>query len=216
MPNAQLRFRRLSVPSLEASHRYPLYVRRAFQPVADRHSVTLGLLRGADRAECLRGLERFSDRPAVDDLPLHSRRASAASNRRLPLTSRRIETDRQPVYANGVAMSRSAAQNIGHLNAVGSTRRTASAPSGKARIASAMKIPSASRTPTALTPQEAHEKPVAGMRSRDWVTRVPHTIISDAIQTGASTGPHHGSGHRKRMSQSNRGVGKTEMMRRKT
>ena len=37
-----------------------------------------------------------------------------------------------------------------------------------------------------------------------------------AIETGASTGPHHGSGNRKRMSQSNGDAGQPEMMRRKT
>jgi hypothetical protein len=40
---------------------------------------------------------------------------------RLPLTSRRLDNDRQPVCANGVAISRSAAPNTGQLKAVGST-----------------------------------------------------------------------------------------------
>ena len=54
-------------------------------------------------------------------LALHSYRESAVSNRRLPLTSRRLDNDRQPACANGVAMSRSAAPNTGQLKAVGST-----------------------------------------------------------------------------------------------
>ena len=54
-------------------------------------------------------------------LVLHSYRESAVSSRRLPLTSRRLDHDRQPVCANGVAMSTSAAPNTGQLNAVGST-----------------------------------------------------------------------------------------------
>ena len=54
-------------------------------------------------------------------LALHSYRESGVSNRRLPLTSRRLDNDRQPVCANGVAMSRSAAANTGQLKAVGST-----------------------------------------------------------------------------------------------
>lgn len=59
--------------------------------------------------------------PARWDLALHSYRESAVSNRRVPLTSRRLDNDRQPVCANGVAMSRSAAPNTGQLKAVGST-----------------------------------------------------------------------------------------------
>jgi hypothetical protein len=37
------------------------------------------------------------------------------------LTSRRLDHDRQPVWAKGVAISRTAAPNIGQLKAVGST-----------------------------------------------------------------------------------------------
>src|ERR1044072_8389130 len=72
-----------------------------------------------------------------------------------------------------------------------------------------MNTPRASRTPAQLTAHAAQPNPVIGMRSPLWVTRVPHTIINDAIETGASTGPHHGSGNRKRMSQSNRDEGAT-------
>ena len=70
--------------------------------------------------------------------------------------------------------------------------------------------------PAPHTLHEVRVKRVAGWRLCHWVTRVPHTIISEAMETGASTGPHHGSGNRKRMSQSNGDAGQPEMMRRKT
>ena len=86
------------------------------------------LLRGGSR-----GLQITASRGAGDGLtqaghwkltccfPLYSERESAVSNRRLPLTSRRLDNDRQPMCTNGVAMSRSAAPNTGQLKAVGST-----------------------------------------------------------------------------------------------
>ena len=54
-----------------------------------------------------------------------------------------------------------------------------------------------------------------GSRS-NCVTSVPHAIISMAINTGASTGPHHGNGSRKRMSQSNSECGQPHITFRKT
>ena len=117
---------------------------------------------------------------------------------------RRLDNDRQTPCASDVDMSTTATANSGQLNAAGSTWRTASGPPGKARIASAMNTHSASRMPAA---QDRRVKRVSGTPSRDCVTSVPHTTISDAMHTGASTGPHQGSGKRKRMSQSNREAG---------
>ena len=51
---------------------------------------------------------------------------------------------------------------------------------------------------------------------RDSAAMVPQTIIKTAIETGASTGPHHGSGSRNRTSQSNSDRGQPHMTRRKT
>jgi hypothetical protein len=50
----------------------------------------------------------------------------------------------------------------------------------------------------------------------NWVVSVPHAIIRHAIETGASTGPHQGSGSRKRMSQSNSDLGQPVIVRRNT
>ena len=61
--------------------------------------------------------------------------------------------------------------------------------------------------PSPLKPHDVRVTAVAGLRSVDCVAQVPHTIISTAMQTGASTGPHQGSGSRKRMSQSNSDLG---------
>jgi len=102
------------------------------------------------------------------------------------------------------------------LNEVGSTDLVASSPSGSERSASAMNTYSARATPMALAPHSARASAFAGTASSYCVATVPQRIISRAIQTGAKTGPHHGSGSRKRMSQSNGDVGQWLMTRRKT
>jgi len=76
-----------------------------------------------------------------------------------------------------------------------------------------MKTAGASMIPT---PASAHAQRATVVSSPDCVASVPHTIITSAILTGASTGPHHGSGSRKRMSQSSSVLGQPEMRRRKT
>ena len=103
--------------------------------------------------------------------------------------------------------------NSGQLKVVGCTRKTASRPCGNARHASIMKTASATTIPAhasvhvhrVLTPSSAPDR----------VASVPHTIITSAMVTGASTGPHHGSGSRNRMSQSSSVRGHPEMRRRK-
>ena len=75
-----------------------------------------------------------------------------------------------------------------------------------------MKTPSARTQPIAAS---AHGQRALA-RSLTWVTSVPHTIITSAMLTGASTGPHHGNGSRKRMSQSSSEVGQPLIGRRKT
>src|SRR2546428_2327284 len=102
----------------------------------------------------------------------------------------------------GAASNSQATTNTGQLNWVGSTRRTASAPPPAARMASAMQTYSTSATPTrfALHAQGPGQSVRSGRSTR--LTNVPPTTISTAMLTGASTGPHHGSGSRNRMSQS--------------
>jgi hypothetical protein len=55
-----------------------------------------------------------------------------------------------------------------------------------------------------------------GFLSMHWLASVPPAIISDAMHTGASTGPHQGSGNRNRMSQSKRDTGQPQMALRNT
>jgi hypothetical protein len=49
-----------------------------------------------------------------------------------------------------------------------------------------------------------------------WLTSVPQTIINSATDIGATTGPHQGSGKRKRMSQSSSDEGQSQMALRTT
>ena len=111
-----------------------------------------------------------------------------------------------------MANSVHAIENSGQLKVAGSTRMMASRPSGRARSASAMKTPSARTQPMAASAQGQR----GVLRSLTCVASVPHTIINAAMLTGASTGPHHGSGSRNRMSQSSSEWGQPLIGRRNT
>ena len=87
---------------------------------------------------------------------------------------------------------------------------------GNCRSESAMKMYSASVIPVALRHQIVAAARVSRIRERGRLTMVPQTIIRTAIETGASTGPHQGSGRRNRTSQSNSDRGQPHITRRKT
>ena len=95
------------------------------------------------------------------------------------------------------------------MNVVGSTCRAASRPFGSARDASIMKTASASTIPTLAS---AHAPRASVAPSPACVASVPHRTITSAILTGATTGPHQGSGSRNRMSHS-KSVGMNSRMR---
>ena len=73
-----------------------------------------------------------------------------------------------------------------------------------------------SATPESPKPQANRPGQTGRFASSDWLTRVPKTIIKAAIAVGAQTGPHQGSGMRKRMSQFDSDRGQPVMTRRKT
>src|SRR2546426_2991612 len=102
----------------------------------------------------------------------------------------------------GTASNSQATTNTGQLNWVGSTWATASAPPPAAPMASAMNTYSASATPTRFAPHAQGPGQSARSGRSNRLTNVPPRTISTAMLTGASTGPHHGSGSRNRMSQS--------------
>ena len=99
-------------------------------------------------------------------------------------------------------MSRSATQNHGQLNTVGNTLRTASSPFPEARNVSLMKRYRARNTPIIFSAQALASLAALTCQAPSLLARLPHQIISTEINTGASTGPHQGSGSKKRMSQS--------------
>ncbi len=70
--------------------------------------------------------------------------------------------------------------------------------------------------PTAAAAQTRLSACAPEVLSGRWVTSVPHTIMSSAMLTGAITGPHQGSGSRKRMSQSNSDAGQPDISFRNT
>src|SRR5213594_3078182 len=102
----------------------------------------------------------------------------------------------------GAASNSKATTKTGQLNWVGSTRRIASAPPPAARMVSAMNMYTAIATPTRLAPHAQGPGQSARSGRSNRLIDVPPTTISTAMLTGASTGPHHGSGRRNRMSQS--------------
>src|SRR5204862_6348983 len=83
----------------------------------------------------------------------------------------------------------------------GKTVRTASSPRGTATIASAMKTYRASAIPAEHITSGSLPGQIGGSACSKTVTSAPNAIINNAMQTGAQTGPHHGRGIRKRMSQ---------------
>src|SRR2546422_778365 len=113
-------------------------------------------------------------------------------------------------------MHNQARPNSGQLNRTGKTFSTASIPPGSARTASAMNTYNASTVPMKLTKYIFQLQPNAGATGSNRVSAVPQTIIRPAMQTGASTGPHHGNGSKKRMSQSRRDFGHWQMIFKKT
>jgi len=102
------------------------------------------------------------------------------------------------------------------LNETGNTDRTAASPPGNARAASAMNTPRARIVPVAAALQIAASCRDGRSPSLICVVNVPHRIIRHAMAIGATIGPHHGSGSRNRMSQSNSDLGHPHIRRRKT
>lgn len=57
---------------------------------------------------------------------------------------------------------------------------------------------------------------IGGCFRSNWLANVPHKINNSEINTGASTGPHHGNGSKNRTSQSSNECGQPQMIFRKT
>src|ERR1051325_8976651 len=116
----------------------------------------------------------------------------------------------------GAAINSNAMQNNGQLNVCGKTFRNAFTPPSATRIESAMNTYSAIATPKKFNAHAFHSEPSRARSIRQLLTRVPHRIMSNAIETGAITGPHHGSGSKKRRSQSSSECGQPHITFRKT
>src|SRR6267142_3810624 len=109
--------------------------------------------------------------------------------------------------AIGAAISNNDTQNSGQLNDCGKTLRRASTPPFATLIESAMNRYSTTITPQKFRAHAFHSEPLRARSMRQLLTTVPHSTMSNAIETGASTGPHHGSGSKNKMSQSSNECG---------
>ena len=142
------------------------------------------------------------------------RPARSAANRCLVQAPRR-PTARPASWSTGTAIIPRARLNSGQLNALGRERPMASLPAPSSRSASAMKTRRASATPPTLATHAGRLGQNGRLSRSHWLTSVPPITMSSAISMGASTGPHQGSGTKKRTSQSCRDPGQPVMTLRK-
>src|SRR2546423_333348 len=116
----------------------------------------------------------------------------------------------------GAAINNRATEKTGQLNETGRTLRRASTPLSATRNESAINRYKASAAPVKFRTHAFSSELVSRRWCGQALARVPHKIISSATETGASTGPHHGSGRRNRMSQSSSERGQPQSFLRKT
>src|SRR6266576_1506983 len=102
----------------------------------------------------------------------------------------------------GVANRNNAKEKRDQLNDAGRTSRKTFTPRPATSRESAMKTYNASETPRKFRIQPFHSEGSSPREISHVLTSVPQRIINSAIETGARTGPHQGSGSRNRMSQS--------------